>query len=104
MYIVFVLCLLAILVIFHFEFEVRTLIVQVHGHCIFLSPLDTKETQDIYAKSGFMRLNYYNIRTGETNVCETYRTLYRTFIIEENDNFSCWFFLHIYIYSDFYYC
>ena len=40
-----------------------------------LTPLDTKETQDICAKSGFMHPSYY-IRTGETNVCETYSTLY----------------------------
>ena len=40
-----------------------------------LTPLDTKETQEICAMSGFMRPSYY-IRTGETNVCETYITLY----------------------------
>ena len=40
-----------------------------------LTPLDTKETQDICAMSGFMRPSYY-IRTGETNVYETYSTLY----------------------------
>ena len=40
-----------------------------------LTPLDTKETQDICAMSGFMRPSYY-IRTCETNVCETYSTLY----------------------------
>ena len=64
-----------------------------------LTPLDTKETQDICAKSGFMRPSYY-IRTGETNVCETYSTLYNLqniqYIIEENDNFLYWFSMSTY--------
>ena len=29
--------------------------------------------------------------------------IYRTYIIEENDNFSYWFVLHVYIYSAVYY-
>ena len=46
-----------------------------------------------------MRLSYY-IRTGETNVCETYGTLYNLqniqYIIEENDNFLYWFSMSTY--------
>ena len=67
-----------------------------------LTPLDTKETQDICAMSGFMRLSYY-IRTGETNVCETYSTLYNfqniQYHIEENVNFLYWFSMPTYTVS-----
>ena len=67
-------------------------------HCI------PKKTQDICAISGFMRLSYY-IRTGETNVCETYSILYTLqniydpYIIEENENFFYWFSISTYTVS-----
>ena len=63
-----------------------------------------KKTQDICAISGFMRLSYY-IRSGETNVCETYSILYTLqniydpYIIEENENFFYWFSMSTYTVS-----
>ena len=49
-----------------------------------------------------MRLSYY-IRTGETNVCETYSTLYNfqniQYNIEENVNFLYWFSMPTYTVS-----